>query len=224
LWADEDLQTKPELDVYAQERATHDMQRAQMATGGLWDHPTTRKVSTAGNDNNGRLGKVIGEAAPIRKGRGFGKPAGIEKSAKKCKTKKNDKNEKTKQKQLMRHATEIGLAVLKAVNTAGNSKAKTGHIAIDINISSVPKMALGAAKAKQTKNKKPEGGQAGKTARSTNRRKDILGPKKGNGVQKTGSSPRQNTILRVTVSGETVQQDDAKRKRRCRKKNNKIKN
>jgi hypothetical protein len=98
LCADQDRQQKPEeIDVYAQERETHDMQRAQMATGGRWDHPAIRKVSTAGKDNNDRLGKVIGEAAPIRKGRGFGKPSGIKKSAKKVQNDEERQQRKDKE-------------------------------------------------------------------------------------------------------------------------------
>jgi hypothetical protein len=74
------------------------------------------------------LEKPIGHDAPIRKGRGFQQPSRIEKSSNKDKKKKKNQKDKTKNKEMMKHATEIGLTVLKAANTAQSPMAKTGQI------------------------------------------------------------------------------------------------
>jgi hypothetical protein len=118
-----------QIDVYAQERAMHDMKRTEMASGGRWEHPAIRKAGTTpGNDNNGRLGKPIGEDSPIRKGRGFDQPSRIEKSAKKSKKKTNNKKDNTRNKEMMRQATEIGLAVLKTLSAQGLLKRRATRL------------------------------------------------------------------------------------------------
>jgi hypothetical protein len=176
-----------EDNYYAESRAINQAKRLESAAQ-PWSHPATRTKGKANGSNHGRLNNGNKSDAPIRKGRGFSKPSGIKKDRKKA-----VKNNKAKK---LQKATEIGLAVMNAVESAQGALTKNGAVSVTVTITTESKMC---------KCKARKAGQA------------ILQPKKGNGVKKTTTTSRSKG-KHVAVPSESGELPKGKPKRRARKK------